>query len=160
MKISQLLGIIAAAALIIFSVVFPVPEKRIRVSSNSYVYDYSWSENRGAEYVGGDAYNYQMEASLKAGYMSGILAIKAITFVGGLLLLFLTLFSRAKCQAIEAQTRVIAEIANGSEACRKKLEKLSDNSDEHAVILNALLAALNKCAAPNDENSSDGENIQ
>ncbi len=158
MKISQLLGIIAAAALIIFSVVFPVPEKRIRVSSNSY--DYSWSENRGAEYVGGDAYNYQMEASLKAGYMSGILAIKAITFVGGLLLLFLTLFSRAKCQAIEAQTRVIAEIANGSEACRKKLEKLSDNSDEHAVILNALLAALNKCAAPDEENSSDGENIQ
>lgn len=80
MKGSQVLGIILAIALIVFGVVFPTPEKHIRVSG--YDYDNPWTDSYGEEYVGGDAYNYQMEASLKAGYMGGVLAMKSITFAG------------------------------------------------------------------------------
>lgn len=123
MKGSQVLGIILAVALIIFGVAFPVPEKYVSVSSSSYAYEYPWTKDRGAEYVGGDAYNYQMEASLKAGYMSGVLALKSISFVGGLLLFFLTLYSRVKCAAIEKQTRLLFEIAHSSEKHRESLKK-------------------------------------
>ncbi len=159
MKGISILGIIIAVILIAFGAAYPVPKKNLYVSSSSYAYGYSWSENIGAEHVGGDAYNYQMEASLKAGYFAGVLAMKSITFVGGLLLLFLTLYARVKCQTIEAQTWLIAEAANSSEECRKKLKKLSDNSDEHAVILNALLSAFNKSVTPNEENNSKEENV-
>ncbi len=159
MKGSQILGIIIAVALIIFGVAYPVPEKYVYVSSSSKAYDYTWSENTGAEYLGGDCYNYQVEASLKAGYLTGVLAMKSITFVSGLLLLFLTLYSYVKCQAIEEQTRVIAELAKNGEKCKKNLEKLSDNSDKHSAILNALVSALDKSTAVNEESNPEDENI-
>ncbi len=154
MRGSQILGIIMAVILIAFGVAYPVPKKYVDVSSNSTAYHSSWSKNIGAEYLGGDCYNYQVEASLKAGYLTGVLAMKSITFVGGLLLLFLTLYFRIRYQTIEAQTRIITEMAKDS---KKSLEKLSDNSDEHAVILNALLSTLDKGTAPDEENSSKEE---
>ncbi len=150
-KFSHILGIIVAAALIIFSMAYPVPEKYVYVSSSRSAYDYSWSQNIGAEYLGGDAYNYQVEASLKAGYLTGVLAIKAITFVGGLLLLFLALYSRTKCQAIEEQTQVIAKMAASAETRGNNLEKLLGSSDQQSAALNALLSALGKTAAPDEE---------
>ena len=129
MKRCQLLGIIIAVVLIVFSAVYPVPEKHVHVSSSSKAYDYSWSKNTGAEYIGGDCYNYQIEASLKAGYLTGILAIKGMTFVGGLLLLFLTLYSRLKCEAIEAQTKAITELVKHDENRENNIEESSDNAD-------------------------------
>lgn len=162
MKVSQILGIVFAAALIIFSIAYPVPEKDVNVSSSSKAYYYSWSENIGAQYINGDCYNYQIEASLKAGYLAGVLAMKSLTFVGGLLLLFLTLYSRVKCQTIEEQTRVITEMAKDSEQFRKSLEKLFDNSyepsdepsDEHSAVLNSVLSASETNDTPN-ENEAD-----
>ena len=136
MKRCQIFGIIIAVALIVFSVAYPVPEKRVSVSSSSKAYDYSWSKNSGAEYIGGDCYNYQIEASLKAGYLTGILAIKVVTFVGGLLLFFLTLYSRLKCQAIEEQTKVLTEMATRVENSEKSSVKSSDHTDEDSIILN------------------------
>lgn len=159
MKGSQVLGIILAVTLIVFGAAFPVPEKYVYVSSSSYAYDYPWTEDRGAEYVGGDAYNYQMEASLKAGYMSGVLAMKSISFVGGLLLFFLTLYSRVKCVAIEEQTRVISDMAQSAEKRGKALEKLSNSADEQTAILNALSATLDKYISPIDESNVEEEMV-
>ena len=119
MKKSHVVGVLVAIALMIFSIAYPIPEKHIRVSSYSYGMD--WSENRGEEYVGGDAYNYQMEASLKAGYFSGIVTAKATTFVGGLLLFFLSLFAHIKCAVITQQTDRICEIAKSTEAALQQL---------------------------------------
>ena len=51
----QILGIAIAIALIVFGIAYPVPEKYLSVSSSSSAYDADWSENIGAEYVGGDA---------------------------------------------------------------------------------------------------------
>lgn len=96
MKGWSVFGIIVALAIIAFGVFYPVPEKRVNVDENYKAYSYDWNENKGAQYLGGDAYNYQVEASLKAGYMAGVLAMKAITFVGGILLFFISIFAYYK----------------------------------------------------------------
>ena len=88
MKVSHILGIILSLVLIVFSLAYPIPEKHVYVYSSSDAYYYSWDKNIGAEYLGGDAYNYQVEASLKAGYFTGVVSMKSIVFVGGLLLFF------------------------------------------------------------------------
>lgn len=134
MKKTHIFGILVAIALIIFSIAYPLPEKHLRVSSYSYGMD--WYENRGEEYVGGDAYNYQMEASLKAGYFSGIVTAKATTFVGGVLLLFLSLFAHTKCVVISQETDRIYKIAESAEvalwqlAGRRQVEEEALDSNE------------------------------
>ena len=100
MKGMAVLGIIVALVMIGFGIFYPVPEKYVRVDSGIDAYDYDWMKNRGAAYVGGDAYNYQVEASLKAGYLAGVLAMKAIVFAGGMLLLFLSAFSYGKANLL------------------------------------------------------------
>lgn len=157
MKGSQVLGIILAIALIVFGVVFPTPEKHIRVSR--YGYDKPWTDSYGEEYVGGDAYNFQMEASLKAGYMGGVLAMKSITFVGGLLLFFLTLYSRVKCAAIEVQTRKLSECVDTAEKYGKLLEKISESAEGQKAVLNALSDTLDKHFSPNEENNVEEETV-
>ena len=134
MRASQILGIIVALALIVFGLAYPVPEKYVSVSSSSSAYDSSWEENRGAEYIGGDCYNYQIEASLKAGYLTGVLAMKAITFVGGLLLFFLTQYSRLKCLEIEEQTQRLVE---SNERAQKDIKKLFADLNEHFSLHDA-----------------------
>lgn len=108
MKIAKNCGIIIALLLIIFGVLYPVPQKEIIIKS--YAYDSDWYENIGAEYVGGDAYNYQMEASLKAGYISGVLSMKAITVTGGFLLLVLSIFASAISDNLEVQKSVMINL--------------------------------------------------
>lgn len=141
MKTSQVFGIILAVALIIFAVAFPVPEKHIMVSS--YSWDHGWTDSYGDEYVGGDAYNYQMEASLKSGYMGGVLAMKSISFVGGLLLLFITLYSHLKCKSIEEQTHLFSD---STKAQTEMLRKVYD-------ALNSRFPEEVKEAVPQDSNS-------
>lgn len=119
MKKPHIFGVLVAIALMILSIAYPIPEKHIYLSG--YGYGKDWSENCGEKYVGGDAYNYQMEASLKAGYFSGIVTAKATTFVGGLLLLFLSLFAHTKCAVISQETNRICEIAKSTEAALQQL---------------------------------------
>lgn len=100
MKGWAILGIIVALVMIGFGILYPVPDKYVRVDSGAKAYEYDWMENKGAQYVGGDAYNYQVEATLKAGYLAGVLAMKAIVFAGGMLLLFLSAFSYGKASLL------------------------------------------------------------
>lgn len=51
------------------------------VSTENYVFDDEYSSID--EYVGGDAYNYIIGASLVAGKIAGMIAAKAICIVGG-----------------------------------------------------------------------------
>ena len=145
--IFHILGIIVAVALIVFSAKYPVPSKHVYVSSSSQAYYYSWDDNRGAEYIGGDCYNYQIEASLKAGYLAGVLAMKSITFVGGLLLLFLSLYSRVRCHAIEEQTRVITEMV--------RQQKVGENEEPHSSATDTLLSASDNSTTPDEECNSE-----
>ena len=126
MKVSHILGIILSLVLIVFSLAYPIPEKHVYVYNSSDAYYYSWDKNIGAQYLGGDAYNYQIEASLKAGYFTGVVTMKSIVFVGGLLLFFLTLYSAAKCRSIAEQTEVITR---SNEKLEGILRKMSDHAN-------------------------------
>ncbi|MCM1060593.1 MAG: hypothetical protein NC452_09880 [Eubacterium sp.] len=79
----QILGIVSAITLIIVGIFIPVPEKRIST--------YSFSDEGYYEYVGGDAYNIQIEASLRGGIIAGRTVAKAILISVGTLELFLVL---------------------------------------------------------------------
>lgn len=107
MKAHKILGILAAIALVIFGLVFPVPEKHLYVSS--YAFKNNWTED-GEEYVGGDAYNYQMEASLKAGWVSGVLAMKAICASSGVLLFFLILMAESHEKEVRKQNELLEKV--------------------------------------------------
>lgn len=70
---------------IILSIVFAVLAMEVDVPSTTISY-YSLKE-----YVGGDAYNYQIEASLRAGEISGAMAQEAIYYAcAGVLFVFST----------------------------------------------------------------------
>lgn len=78
------IGILLSAVMIIIGIFLPVPDKEI-----------SWfgSASNGGykEYVGGDAYNIQIEASLRGGIIAGRTAAKAIFISVGILQLFFSL---------------------------------------------------------------------
>lgn len=70
----------------------------MKVPGNHLV-TYSSHDNRNSEieeYVGGDAYNYIIGASLVAGRIAGTMAAKAILVVGGSLIICMTLLNTAK----------------------------------------------------------------
>lgn len=83
MKNSLIFSIAVSVILIGVGIFFPLPDKKIDLS---YSYNAKWTGD-GIEYVGGDAYNYQMEASLKAGWVSGVMALKAIFISAGAIIL-------------------------------------------------------------------------
>lgn len=155
MKKPHIFGLFAAIALIIFSIAFPVPEKHIDVSSNYSAYQSSWKENVGAEYVGGDAYNYQMEATLKAGYMSGVLAMKSITFVGGLLLFFLTLYFDAACSLTEYQNSKIDEISRAMQRNEDSMKALSGEMSKQTSCLHEISSITEKYVTLNNEEDAN-----
>ena len=92
MKAFYVLCAIVAIALIIFGIAYPLPGKCVNVSEKYIPRDeILWKDNIGREYINGDCYNYQIEASLKSGYMSGGMTMKSISFVGGWILLCLAI---------------------------------------------------------------------
>ena len=149
MKGSQATGIVIAIILIVFSIAFPMPEKHLRTSM--YRNSYNWTDDSGEEYVGGDAYNYQMEASLKAGYMSGVLAMKSISLIGGLLLLFLTLYSRIICEAKEEQNQLLSALEKSAKECVGAIALLPEKTDRLADAFKELSEALNKDEMPDED---------
>ena len=112
-------GIIMSLLLIIFGAVFPVPEKQ--VNTIDYCYDKSWFYRYGEEYVNGDAYNYQIEASLKAGWMSGVLTMKSISVASGILLFFAVIYADRKHKELEKQTKLLEQLAGNQDDVSKNI---------------------------------------
>ena len=81
-KLVCIIGVILALTLIVAGFVISVPDRTI--SSLPY------AVNGYKEYVGGDAYNIQIEASLRGGEIAGAKAEKAIYISSGVILLFLS----------------------------------------------------------------------
>jgi hypothetical protein len=90
------LGIAAGIVLIVMAFMLEKPSRDI---STSYDGDRSWIDRRlysgpsgwqtpPKKYVGGDAYNYQIEASLRGGEIAGAMVAKAVYLTGGLILFF------------------------------------------------------------------------
>ena len=133
MKTVRIVGIIVAIAMIIFGLVYATPEKQVRVSGYR---DKGWADEWGIEYVGGDAYNYQIEATLKAGYYTGVVTMKTVSVVGGILLLFLSLFSLARMEEADTHARVTVQaVAEYLEKNRNVECALADKMDEMIRLL-------------------------
>jgi len=73
MKTITLLGIIAGIGLILASFLVFVPSREIY---------------NPKPYIGGDAYNYQIEASIRAGEIAGAKTAKAVYLIGGMIIFF------------------------------------------------------------------------
>lgn len=87
---AYLVTIVLGAVLILVGIILQVPGGALTTYesldgdlTNSYVFDNKYSSID--EYVGGDAYNYIIGATLVSGKMGGIIVAKAICIVGGLL---------------------------------------------------------------------------
>ena len=128
MKAVRFVGIVIAVAMIIFGLVYALPEKEVQVSGYR---DKGWAYEYGIEYVGGDAYNYQIESSLKAGYYTGVVTMKSICVVGGILLLFLSLYSLARMEEADTHARVTVQAMAEYLALNRDAEcALGDKMDE------------------------------
>lgn len=89
-KKAHLCPIIIGVILILAGLIIQIPggalttyESLDGVSTHGYVFDNKYSSID--EYVGGDAYNYIIGASLVAGKTAGAMAAKAICIVGGVM---------------------------------------------------------------------------
>lgn len=72
-----------AIALVIFGIILPIPEKHIDTWRTGDLGS-EWSGNNYTEYVGGDAYNIMIEASLRGGIIAGRTVAKTILIVSGI----------------------------------------------------------------------------
>ena len=110
-------GIFVSVLLIIFGAVFPIPKKEIRILDRCY--DKSWFYEYGQEYWGGDS--YVVEASLKSGWLSGILVMKSISVATGILLFFIIIYADKKHKELEKQTKLLEQLAGNQGGVSKNI---------------------------------------
>lgn len=126
MKAFYVFCAIVAIALIIFGIAYPLPGKYVNVSEKYIPYDEVWwKDDTGKEYINGDCYNYQIEASLKSGYMSGGMTMKSISFVGGWILLCLAISAYDRNRRFEQRSDAPAS-EPGSALWNETAEEKSD----------------------------------
>lgn len=80
-KIAGIVGMVLACLFVLMAVNTAIPDKYIS----------SYGANRMTEYVGGDAYNYIIEASLRGGEIAGAYITRAIYFAVAALLVVISL---------------------------------------------------------------------
>jgi hypothetical protein len=134
--IVAIVGIVVSTNLITRSNNLELPKKFVYVSGSSSAYDYDWGLNAGVKYVGGDAYNLIIEASLKAGYYNAVATEKITAEVGGYLLLFISIFvmllsacSLEKCIDSGKQLDAIKQIVDNTKV-RDNPSQLPSKADE------------------------------
>ena len=69
-KVAGIIGILFACGFLVLALTIKIPDKYIS----------SWGSGKMTEYVGGDAYNYIIEASLRGGEISAAYTQRAIYF--------------------------------------------------------------------------------
>ncbi|MDE7295114.1 MAG: hypothetical protein K2N72_11875, partial [Oscillospiraceae bacterium] len=133
----KILGIITSLALIAVGIFLPVPPKKINT--------YSYSNEGYHEYVGGDAYNIQIEASLRGGIIAGRTAAKAILISAGVLELFLVIALSSISESI------LLHLQRNNKTIVKAMESHSANSDDNTNNIKKLSPEQSKTALINQE---------
>ena len=80
--------------------------------------------------------------------------MKAVTFVGGVLLLFLTLYSYSACSLEEYQNNKITEISRVVQRNEDSMKALSGELSKQTSFLYELSSTAEKYASPNNEEIS------
>ena len=81
----SIIGIVIGVIMIIGSFIITVPDSEISMYGSRQTGGYE-------EYVGGDAYNIQIEASIRGGEIAGTMAARASYMTGGIIVLIGSLF--------------------------------------------------------------------
>ena len=101
-KAAGIIGLILVAVFLVLGFTSQIPEKYIK----------SYGDNKMYEYVGGDAYNYIIEASLRGGEISGAQTTKAIYFAAAGIIFLLSLSFLTDDENKRAVRNDIGEIKN------------------------------------------------
>ena len=116
-KTAGIAGLILAVVLLILGFTSVSPDKYIR----------SYGDKKMYEYVGGDAYNYIIEASLRGGEIAGAKAAKAIYFAAAGILFVLSLsFLTMESGKNEKESRNVMDEAEEEEIEDSQQEETED----------------------------------
>ena len=145
-KTVGMIGIILAAVFLVLGFASTPPDKYIR----------SYGDGKMYEYVGGDAYNYIIEASLRGGEIAGAKTAKAIYFAAAGILLVLSLSFLTTDEGINEIWRAVGavkeEIKDAKEDFAQSSKTITDQQKQQLTSLKAIAELQEKALMGNSEN--------
>ena len=149
-KAAGIVGIILAAVLLVLGFVSTTPDKYIK----------SYGDDKMYEYVGGDAYNYIIEASLRGGEIAGAKTAKAIYFAAAGILFVLSLSflttDEGKDEIRSDIGAVKNEIKDVQTSASKLIESVSSLQKEQLASLKKMVEQQEKqFSQESEENKED-----
>ena len=132
-KFAGVVALLLAALFVYMAYTTEIPDRYIS----------TWGSNKMTEYVGGDAYNFIIEAALRGGEISGAMTRQAIFYAVGAVLGVLGLAclggqkkDTAVKDAVDAQTGTLQAINGALTDVKETLHTVRDHMaerDEHEV---------------------------
>ena len=148
-KAAGIVGIILAAVFLVLGFTSTTPDKYIK----------SYGDGKMYEYVGGDAYNYIIEASLRGGEIAGAKTAKAIYFTAAGILFALSLSFLTSDEGKDEIRSDIGAVRNEIKDAQKALiqssEALTDQQKQQLSSLKTIIELQEKALKDNDENGAE-----
>ncbi len=145
-KAAGIVGIILSAVFLVLGFISSTPDKYIK----------SYGDNKMYEYVGGDAYNYIIEASLRGGEIAGAKTAKATYFsVAGILFVLSLSFLTTDEEKDEIRSDIGAvrnEIKDTQKALNYSSEIVTDQQKQQLLSLKTIIELQEKAINVNDVN--------
>lgn len=146
-KVAGIIGIILAAILLVLGFVSTTPDKYIK----------SYGDGKMYEYVGGDAYNYIIEASLRGGEIAGAKTAKAIYFAAAGILFVLSLSFLATDEGKDEIRSDIGTVQNEIRNAQKALAQSNDTLTNQLSSLKSILELQEKAFNDNNNDANVSE---
>ena len=146
-KVAGIIGIILAAILLILGFLSTTPDKYIK----------SYGDGKMYEYVGGDAYNYIIEASLRGGEIAGAKTAKAIYFAAAGILFVLSLSFLATDEGKDEIRSDIGTVQNEIRNAQKALAQSNDTLTNQLSSLKSILELQEKAFNDNNNDANVSE---
>lgn len=143
-KAAGVVGLILVAVFLILGFTSATPDKYIK----------SYGDNKMYEYVGGDAYNYIIEASLRGGEIAGAITAKAVYFGVAGIILVLSISFLCSDESSGEVSYIKNEIRNVKESIGKLGETISENQKKQVTVLNKI---VEQQTIPQAEQLTDAE---
>lgn len=145
-KAAGIIGLILAIGFVVLGFTTSVPDKYIK----------SYGSNKMTEYVGGDAYNFIIEASLRGGEISGALISKAIYFAVAAVLAVISLsfLGSSDFEAIRGDLSGIKKELSDSNKNIRDLQDEMDNTVNKGIqtqTADIILALTNELSTKKDK---------
>ena len=146
-KVAGIIGIILAAILLVLGFLSTTPDKYIK----------SYGDGKMYEYVGGDAYNYIIEASLRGGEIAGAKTAKAIYFAAAGILFVLSLSFLATDEGKDEIRSDIGTVQNEIRNAQKALAQSNDTLTNQLSSLKSILELQEKAFNDNNNDANVSE---